>query len=672
MHSLRFRQIHLDFHTSEAIPGIAEQWDPRHWQKVLTEAAVDSVNIFATCHHGWSYYDSQIGPRHPHLPFDLMRAQYDACKEVGIKAVLYMTVGVNNLVADQHPEWRCMAEGGWLYGWATKTTSPGFHNLCFNTPYLDRVCAQVQELATSYPDADGLWLDIIHNIDCCCRWCLRSMVARDLDPTKPADRQRNGDLVLDEYYRRVLAALRAVHPTMPIFQNSGHIGRGKREFFGYVTHLEIESLPTWGWGYDHFPMSASYARRVGMPFLGMTGKFHTSWGEFGGFKTANALRYECAAMLAHGARCSIGDQLHPDGRLDESTYRIIGQAYREVAAKEPWCVGAEHVVDIGVLSSTAVNPAHPREDDADTGACRLLLEGHFLFDLIDAEMAFEPYRLLILPDEVVIDARLKAKLDVFVAQGGQLLLTGTSGLDTQLRPLFEIGADLCGTSTFEHHYILPATGLRPPLVDSPIIMYDRAQNLRVTSGTPLGVVHDLYFNRTWRHFCSHQHAPAQPSSNGYACGVRSGAITYLPFRIFTCYAQWGAVAYREFAHRLLRSLLAGGESFAGNLPSTARVTMTRQSGLKRSVVHLLYAPLVTRGAPHQTHGVGANAVHATQVIDDLPDLTDLRIAVRVTRRIGRVTFEPQGREVPFLQERGVVTITVDRFSCHQMVVMHDA
>jgi hypothetical protein len=54
--------------------------------------------------------------------------------------------------------------------------------------------------------------------------------------------------------------------------------------------------------------------------LGMTGKFHTTWGEFGGFKHPNALRYECAAMLAYGAKCSVGDQLHPLGRMDESTY----------------------------------------------------------------------------------------------------------------------------------------------------------------------------------------------------------------------------------------------------------------------------------------------------------------------------------------------------------------
>ena len=107
---------------------------------------------------------------------------------------------------------------------------------------------------------------------------------------------------------------------MPVFHNSGHVTVGDTEILKHFSHLELESLPTGGWGYDHYPMSAAYCRNLGLDFLGMTGKFHTTWGEFGGIKHPNALRYECAAMLANGSKCSVGDQLHPDGALDESTY----------------------------------------------------------------------------------------------------------------------------------------------------------------------------------------------------------------------------------------------------------------------------------------------------------------------------------------------------------------
>lgn len=668
---LPFRHIHLDFHTSEHIDGIGVAWDAEHWIRVLREAAVESVNIFATCHHGWSYYDSTLVPRHPHLGFDLCRAQHDACRRAGIRSVIYMTVGVNNRVADEHPEWRCIAEGGWLHGWATKTTAPGFHDLCFNTPYLDLVCAQVRELARAFPDADGLWLDIIHRPECCCRWCLRSMVALGLDPTVTADRRRHAVRVQETYYRRVMAALREAHPTMRLFQNSGHVERGNRAFLGHVTHLELESLPTWGWGYDHFPMSAAYARTLGAPFLGMTGKFHTHWGEFGGFKSANALRYECAAMLAHGARCGIGDQMHPCGRLDESTYRLIGEAYREVAAKEPWCVGTAHVADVAVLSTTALDPGHPREDEADTGACRLLFEAHLLFDLVDGEADLAPYRLVVVPDDARIDERQRARLQAYVDGGGRLLLSGASGLDAELRPLFDIGGEIVGRSAFEHHYIRPAPALRPPLVDAPIFVYDRSFDLRPVDGESLGEVHELYFNRTWQHFCSHMHAPARSEANGFACGVRKGRITYLAFPLFTVYRRWGAVAHREFAHRVLRSAL-GQATLTTDLPTTARVTLTRQAAQRRWVAHLLYAPLVTRGAPHQTHGVGANATHAVEVIDDLPPLHDVTVAVRLPAAIARATLEPQGIAVPLRRIDGGVELRIDRFACHQMVALHEA
>ena len=73
-----------------------------------------------------------------------------------------------------------------------------------------------------------------------------------------------------------------------------------------------------------------------LKFLGMTGKFHLSWGEFGGFKHPNALRYEAALSLACSARCSVGDQMHPYGFLDDATYELIGKAYKEVEEVEEY------------------------------------------------------------------------------------------------------------------------------------------------------------------------------------------------------------------------------------------------------------------------------------------------------------------------------------------------
>ena len=69
MSKIRYRQVHLDFHTSEYIPDIAADFDKEEFAKTLEEAHVDSITCFARCHHGWLYYPSKKFPEliHPGL-----------------------------------------------------------------------------------------------------------------------------------------------------------------------------------------------------------------------------------------------------------------------------------------------------------------------------------------------------------------------------------------------------------------------------------------------------------------------------------------------------------------------------------------------------------------------------------------------------------------------------
>jgi len=67
------RQVHLDFHTSEFIPDVGARFLKKQWQGALKHGRVNSINIFAKCHHGWSYYPTRVGHVHPNLKVrDLM------------------------------------------------------------------------------------------------------------------------------------------------------------------------------------------------------------------------------------------------------------------------------------------------------------------------------------------------------------------------------------------------------------------------------------------------------------------------------------------------------------------------------------------------------------------------------------------------------------------------
>ena len=64
----------------------------------------------------------------------------------------------------------------------------------------------------------------------------------------------------------------------------------------------------------YFPINVRYARTFSKPVLGMTARFHKSWADFGGLKPYAALEFETSQMMAHGARCSVGDQLQSSRR----------------------------------------------------------------------------------------------------------------------------------------------------------------------------------------------------------------------------------------------------------------------------------------------------------------------------------------------------------------------
>ena len=187
----------------------------------------------------------------------------------------------------------------------------------------------------------------------------------------------------------------------------------------------------------------------------------------------------------------------------------------------------------------------------------------------------------------------------------------------------------------------------------------------MTKGESLGHIYDPYFNRTWDRFCSHQHTPNQLEPSGFDCGVRHGAILYFAHPVFRHYRSYGAVVYREFIVKAIRSLLGDALSVSANLPSTARLSLTIQPAENRHILHLLYAPTVSRGGVMQLSGGNTSGGRSVEVIEDLPPLHDVEVTLQLPAKSAKLV--PQGEEVSLERSEGRVSVRLPKFSCHQMV-----
>ncbi|MBU2866568.1 alpha-amylase family protein [Pacificibacter marinus] len=666
---MRYRQIHLDFHTSGQIPDIGSQFDPKAFGAAFYDAHADSVTVFSKCHHGYSFHPTGIGEMHPNLDFDLLRAQIDALHAVNIKTPIYLSATWDELAATNHPEWRTISPDGGSPREGTNPNGAGWAFLDYSTPYLDYLCRQTEEVMQRYPDGDGIFIDIALQLPSVSVSAQRGMDALGMDWTCPQDQRKFTEHSMENFFERVTDSVRKHDPKMPLFFNAGHVRKGRRKHYtNYYSHLELESLPTAGWGYDHFPLSARYIDTVGIPFLGMTGKFHFHWGEVGGYKKPEALIYECGAMLAHGARCSIGDHLHPTGKIDDSTMNIIGPAFKWVADREPWAEDSVNRAQIGLLSAEAIDPLDftglPNDaknlfEGPDSGASRVLLEGQFAFDVLDCESDFTLYKLLILPDVIRVDAALQSKIEDFTRAGGQVLLTGKSGIDPETGFGFDVGATWHGTSDdTQGDYVLPVPELRAENLNDPLFMYQPSEQITVSDGTSLGEIYAPYFDRTPRHFSGHVNAPSKPDASGFAAGVRKGNFTYLAHPIFTSYFTAGSVAMLEIAEQTIRLALKDAPLVKVNLPRAGRVTVRHQSAQNRDVVHLLFATPVQRG---NLEG------KAIQPIQDLVSLHDVIVDLHVTSQVAKVRLVPEDEALPFTTTEDRIAFTVPQVRGHQMI-----
>ncbi len=649
MKKMTFRQIHLDFHTGESVPNVGEAYSDEEFAQMLQIGKIDSINIFAKCHHGMFYYYDTKYAVHPHLKVDLLPRMVNVCEKNGVEYGIYISAGLDEASAKAHPEWLCRDVNGNTQ-WTSGHLEAGYHLLCFNSPYLEELKEQTKEVIKKFPNAKEYFFDITDERICYCKYCMEDYAKEGIDPHDFAAVKKHAERVYKRYYTEINDLVKELAPNARYYHNMGNVVRDRRDFLYSNSHVEIESLPTGSWGYDHFPLSASYARRTGLDYVAHTGKFHTMWGDFGGFKHPNALVYETALHGAFGSKSLIGDQLHPSGKFDRYTYESVGKAYERVAALEPWLSDTDAVVDVGIVSQDCIERSFcPVGDSA---ANRILLQGKYQFELLDSDSDFSRYKVIILPDTITVEnVELYNKLKEFVAKGGKLLASGVSATKAG-EFAFDLGAKMLGEDPYKTTFvesILPLKNVNGVQA----AMYGKAYLIEQT-GELLAYKYQPYFNRSVMQFCSHLYTPYDPNKRGVGVTLgKDGA--YIAWDIFKDFAENGALWMKEIVVAVLDKLLGEKKSVITDLPSNGVMTLLAQREKHRYVNHVLYVSPTLRGK--------------VQVIEDILPLYDVHVELKLKEQIKKCYLAPSGEALAFTQEGESIRYTLPKLYCHAAVVL---
>lgn len=651
--SFPLRTIHLDFHTGPAIHDVGRDFDPDEFADTFVRANVDCVTVFAKCHHGHLYYDTAHPARHPGLKagLDLLGEQIEALHRRGIRAPVYLSVLCDEWAADNHPDWIAVDHEGKLIKRFAEHLAAGWQILDMASPYQDYLAEQFAEVLKKYRPLDGVFFDMCWDQPSCSKYSYDAMRKRGLDPRIESDRLKFAAQISHEYRTRFNKMFQQAqkNPGIGVWYN----GRPKADLLlggdKYVHHVEVESLPTGGWGYSYFPYVSRFVRPLGMPALSHTARFHKSWADFGGLKPEAALKYECCTILAQGMTSGIGDQMHPRGTLDRPAYEMIGRVYGHLKACEPFVVGGKLLSQIAVLTN-------PRLGDepgfSGVGFTRALRQLRHQFDILPPTANFNGYELVIVPEIVRIDPPLRHRLRAYLKSGGALLVVGASALNDAGEPaMTELGIRVHGQSQFTTTYLRPRRQIADGIAPMDHAMYLPGFRMTPARGAvALCDVVEPYFERSREHFCSHRQTPPDKKSR-YAAVVQKGRVITISVPIFAAFGQHGNVPYRQIIGNCI-NLLLPRPLIRDRGPVHLETSVVQKDD--RIVVHLLsYAPASRTNV---------------EIIEDPMPLVDVPIAVKLARRPTRASLQPHGQKLDFDYRDGYAHVRVTLLDGHGMLV----
>lgn len=645
------RAIHLDFHTMPGIYDVGAEFNPREFAATLKQAHVDYITVFARCNLGFAYYPTKIGIVHPGMQKkDLLGPMVEECHKQGIRVVAYFNAGLDHEHAFLHREWCKVNQEGQV----AEMNKMGhfFRRMCLNTGYKEHLLGMMKEVLEMYP-VDGIFLDCFDPSPCYGSECIAGMKDMGMDVSDKKQAEKFYWMITDNFMEEAEKMVRKKSKDAYIFFNG-------LPYSKQPTHIELEILPTGGWGYETLPWCIRYARTQKKPYFTMTGRFHKSWGDFGGLRTEEALLFDLYNSIANGGTCSIGDHMHPRGKLDKAVYDLVEKVYSKTKELDPFTEDAEPVTEMAVVEpalSMVPGTYIDQEEPSMKGATRMLMELKCQFDVIDGKGDISKYNVLILPDNTAVDGNLEKKLQAHLKKGGVIISSAFAGLDAEKKKfaLKEYKMSFEGEEEYNPSFFKAEKALSKDIPDMLVTIYGQGAAIKAKKGAKvLAKLFKPYFNVCswdWRH--ENMYTPPEKDA-GRPALVQCGNILHFSFPIFRGYFNDAVVAHKTLLKNCIDRIYGEPLVKYKNLPSFAQVTLTHQK--KRRILHILsYLPEL-RGKE-------------MQIIEEPVSVNNASIGLRLDgEKIKKAYLAPAGEEIKFTIEKNYAWITLSEIKGYQMVV----
>ena len=448
----------IDMHIPDWNPEFLTEFSPEAYVQAMTDAKVDASIVYTGNCLGMCFWPTKVGHMHQGLKGRNINAEtIKALHGKNLNVIVYYNIW-NRWAYDTYPSWRMVKPNGRSTLEYSDNNLSRYGQCCMNSEgYRQFVKSQIKDLCESFT-CDGLWIDMIgfNATVCCCGSCRDKYLAEtgceipkvvDWNNPEWVRFVRSRERWFDDFTRMIQETAHAVNPKLSLAFQSASMLLG---WGGAVSQSFLDRSDYLAGDFYGPPMQYSvickYMNNLtrNRPMEFMTSRcydliYHTTT------RSENELRMSALGAFAHNAAFVFIDAIDPVGTIDGNFYRLMGRVKEQVKPYER-AVSPDAVMlsDVAFYRNhaSAYNPGQNGDllRNADTyfdvlsGLQRIgttMARNHILFDIIGQPQLgnLSRYPAIVLTEQYVLSDDEIGAFRRYVAEGGNLIVTGESGMN---------------------------------------------------------------------------------------------------------------------------------------------------------------------------------------------------------------------------------------------------